>query len=680
MANLFVVFLTLLAIVDGTLLSYCFVPRSPAAPRFAMGAVAGLTLLAWLGFLTSLPFGLGAIAIGCTTGIFLLGLAALAKAVGFGGVRAELREIQFSASGALYYTGWAALLVWLFSRVAMFYPDGLHTAPANNFGDLPFHFGVITSFAYGENLPPQSPLYAGLKFTYPYLIDFLTAFYIRTGADWRVSFFIENIALAFSLVILLTTLTREIFQNRLAGVIAPVIFLFNGGLGFLNFFRDLSLRTVDLKEFLLHLPNAYTMNAELTFSSGPVPLRWGNVFTTLLLPQRSMLFGLPIVAMILIFWWRAVGERETERRRDGGTEAYVINGDQAGSSHTSSVSPSLHPSVPPSLRLSVPPSLHLSSTRCNLLAAGLLAGLLPMLHAHGFFSVMIASVAMALVFFSKDWLAFFIPAGLLSVPQALYLGSGQVKNELFKFHLWWEAGDANPLVFWLVNDGLFLVLLIAAMLIKQTTSRKQIRFYLPFALWFLVPNLVLLAPWAWDSIKMFVYWSLISAPFVAVVLAWLFSRSMISVRILAAAMLFALTLSGLLDVARALSPIENVTLYGKEELEVADLLRQRTPPRALILHAPIHNSVVTLSGRQPVMGYPGHLWTHGIPYQQREAEVKTIYEGGPEAANLLAQLGVDYVLIGPSEQADLKVDDAFFVNHYPIAIDHGGYRVFQIRP
>src|SRR5262249_15307646 len=142
--------------------------------------------------------------------------------------------------GILYYAAWAALLVWLFSRVVMFYPDGLHTAPANNFGDLPFHLGVITSFAYGENLPPQSPIFAGMKFTYPFLIDFLTAFFIRSGADWRAAFFVENIVLALALVCLIEMLTRRITKNRVAALVAPVVFLFNGGLGFLNFFQQLS--------------------------------------------------------------------------------------------------------------------------------------------------------------------------------------------------------------------------------------------------------------------------------------------------------------------------------------------------------------------------------------------------------------------------------------------------------
>src|SRR5262249_3896907 len=153
-------------------------------------------------------------------------------------------------------------------------------------------------------------------------------------------------------------------------------------------------------------------------------------------------------------------------------------------------------------------------------------------------------------------------------------------------------------------------------------------------------NLVLLAPWSWDNIKMLVYWSLVSAPFVAVVLSYLFAQRLILPRFLAFVLLAALTLAGAIDVWRALSPEENVGLFSKEEMEVAELLRAKIPPRAMILHAPVHNSLVALTGRQSVMGYPGHLWTHGINYGQRETDVKTIYSGGEPAIEPMSRLGV----------------------------------------
>lgn len=631
MGTLIITFISLLAIVNGTLLTLLVIEKTSLPSRLAMGSVFGLAALSWIGFLAALLAGLNAISISLTTIIFAIGLGLQLRFIPRDRILAGLREVAASKASVVYYAAWTALLVWLFARVVMFYPDGMRTAPANNFGDLPFHFSVITSFAYGENLPPQNPIFAGMNFTYPFLIDFQTAFFIRCGADWRAAFFVENIVLALALVGLIEFLTLKIFDNRIAARITPVIFLFNGGLGFINFFRQFSAQSDSLLDFLARLPNAYTMNADLALPFGNVPLRWGNVFTTLLIPQRSMLFGLPIVAMIIAFWWMSCEANDAKTRRR------------------------------------------------YLLAAGTLAGLLPMLHAHGFFSVMIASALMVLLFWSWDWIAFFAPAAVLATPQALWLGGTQVRSKLFTWHWWWEAGQSNPLVFWMANAGVFILPLLAALLVRKITTTRQRLFYLPFALWFIVPNAVTLAPWTWDNIKMLVYWSLASSPFVAVALTFLFTQRFVILRGLAAVLLLALTFSGALDVTRALSPVENVTLFSQEELEVAALLRERTPPRAVILHAPIHNSVVALSGRQSLMGYPGHLWTHGINYAQREPEVAAIYQGGAETLEALARLGVDYVVIGPVERAQMTVDEDHFAGRYPVVIDYAGYRVYRVK-
>ncbi|HKQ73332.1 MAG TPA: hypothetical protein VJ810_06365 [Blastocatellia bacterium] len=663
MGTLFIISISLLAVANGALLTLPVIEKTKAPVRIAIGSVIGIAALSWIAFLTALALGLNAVSTGLTVGILAIGLVIQIRIIGRDRIGAALRDFEISLAGAIYYAAWTALLAWLFARVVMFYPDGMHTAPANNYGDLPFHFSAITSFAYGENLPPQTPIFAGMKFTYPFLIDYLTAFFIRCGADWRSAFFVENIALALALVCLIESLTLKIFNNTAAARLAPVIFLFNGGLGFINFFREFGTQSNSLFNFLWSLPKTYTMSdAGLALASSAVPLRWGNVFTTLLIPQRSMLFGLPIVAMIIALWWMACGE--TERRSDGATER------QTGASS----SPIL--SVFPSLRLSI----SLSPRRRYLLAAGILAGSLPMLHAHGFFSVMIASAPMFLLFRSIDWIAFFAPAAALAAPQAWYLSGTQVRNELFKWlDKWWEAGDSNPLLFWAVNAGIFILLLIAALLVRKITTSRQALFYLPFALWFFIPNLVSLAPWTWDNIKVLVYWSLASTPFVAMALAYLFARRFILARGLAIVLLLGLTFSGALDVTRALSPAENVGLFGQAELEVAALIREKTPPRSLILHAPIHNSVLALTGRQSVMGYPGHLWTHGIDYSQRELDVKTIYQGGPLMVETLSRLGIDYVIVGNAERLQLQADDINFGNLFPVVIDHAGYRVYQVK-
>jgi uncharacterized membrane protein len=79
------------------------------------------------------------------------------------------------------------------------------------------------------------------------------------------------------------------------------------------------------------------------------------------------------------------------------------------------------------------------------------------------------------------------------------------------------------------------------------------------------------------------------------------------------------------------------------------------------------------------MGYPGHLWTHGLNYSQRELDVKTIYKGDSQMMEPLSRLGVDYVIVGPYERLELAPDETPFGKLYPVVIDHAGYRIYQVK-
>ena len=595
--------ITLLACTDGVLLTGFIFVRASLKTRLCFGAVIGLVGLSWIGFLCALLVGLNWLSIGVTTAIFGAGAFFLRRFA-----PSPIRPaLKFSL--LIYYGLWVIFFGWLFARVIVIEADGLHTAPANNYGDLPFHFSVVTSFADGDNFPPHSPIFHSLKFTYPFLIDFLTAFLHRAGADWAAAFFIPNIILILALVGLLELLTEQLTQSKVAARIAPILFFFSGGLGFVYCLRDFQNTNIGWWDFLLHLPQSYTKNDALN-------LEWGNMLTTLIVPQRSLLFGIPVFAMIVILWWEALRETALDK------------------------SPR-RPFAP-------------SPRRVFLFVAGILAGLMPLLHAHGFFSVMIVSAVMALVFFSWDWLAFFIPAGVLSLPQAWWLSGTGTRSSLFKFHFGWAAGDSSIFKFYVLNFGLVLFVLLLALIFA---ARRTRRFYWPFVLCFIIPNVVLLAPWPWDNIKVLVYWYLVSCALVAGFIAKFWTRRLFP---LSLALLLLPILSGSLDVLRGLSPTENLLLFGTTELKVAELIKQRIPPHALMLSAPIHNSVLALSGRQMLMGYPGHLWSHGVNFEERERDVKTIYSGGAEAENLLKKYAIDFVVVGPVEYSELNADEGFF--------------------
>ena len=79
------------------------------------------------------------------------------------------------------------------------------------------------------------------------------------------------------------------------------------------------------------------------------------------------------------------------------------------------------------------------------------------------------------------------------------------------------------------------------------------------------------------------------------------------------------------------------------------------------------------------MGYPGHIWTHGIDFGPREADIRKIYSGAPDATSLLSKYGVDYVVIDPQEHSVMPVNTAFF-SRYPEVVNIGEYHLYKIAP
>ena len=118
-------------------------------------------------------------------------------------------------------------------------------------------------------------------------------------------------------------------------------------------------------------------------------------------------------------------------------------------------------------------------------------------------------------------------------------------------------------------------------------------------------------------------------------------------------------------------------MFNQQGVEFAELIKQQTQPRSLVIHAPVHNTPVFLTGRRSLMGYPGHIWTHGLKFAERESEVKRIYAGAPDAEFLLNKYHVDYAVLGPQERAVMPVNEQFF-SRFPKVGEVDGYRLYKI--
>jgi hypothetical protein len=672
------ILLLVIAISGGTLLTFLFDYTTPRAARLCMGACIGSALMATLGFLLALVLGLGWLTLLLSAFLLILPCLLLLQA---GRRTLILNALRPSASpersvgGGLgyliFYLAIAVLLAMVFNRAVFERPDGIYTGVMNNLGDLPLHLQVINSFTQGHNLPPEDPTYAGVRFAYPFLVDFLTAMLVRAGAGVIFAMWLQNMVLALAFVGLLHYWTILLTRNRLAGVIAPLLVLFSGGLGWWLLFSEGSLG--DIFSSLGNLSHDYTI----------VPnsiLRWGNSLTTLFVPQRSILFGLPLAITIFCQWWLALSQQEDAPPSYEPTATSALEQRNAVSAKVSKPRSKRSRKKAAAHPQPEPPKFYLR----RMLAAGLCAGLLPLIHAHTFLVVMAVAACLSLIFRSvwRSWRAFFGVALLVSAPEILWLAhtGGVNTGSYLGWQPGWDRGTHNVVWFWFVNTGLFIPLLVIALAWRRGTFKlpnRVLRFYAPFLFCFIVPNLVKVAPWVWDNIKVLFLWYVASAPLVAWLLArWWQQRS--PFRWIAPLALATLLFAGCLDVLRVASEASEYQEFDSGGIAAASMLSRQAPTRAVVLHAPTFNSPVFLTGRRSLLGYPGWMWSRGLNYSLRNADIERIYLGGSGADALLSQYGVDYVLIGPGELASFKVNEQFW-SQYTRLFQAGGYRVYETR-
>lgn len=404
------------------------------------------------------------------------------------------------------------------------------------------------------------------------------------------------------------------------------MFFFNGGLGFLYLFRDWRNSGKGLVEFWSHL----SVNYAHMPSEGIV---WANVIADGLLPQRTLLFGMPIALMIftlLILFWRENGGRE--------------------------------------------PVSTWSGWRI-LLAAGLLTGLLPTFHPHSYGAIGMVSVIVFLLRPRRVWLAFWVPALLLALPHFMPLVSQFTGAGFARFQPGWRGHDERHwLLFWLRNVGLPTLLIIPAWFVAARPLRH---FYLAFVALLIFSLLVVVSPNDYDNLKLMYYWYAATCVLVAAWLVRLAATLAWTIAVLFLAL--ASIASGLLAVSSELQTSQLV--FNRDEIAAADFVRTSTAPRALFLTAPsLHQPILSLAGRAIVRGPTAWLWSHGYPFAEREADVRAIYAGRDDAFDLLRYYRVDYIYLGPRERDDLKANRDFFDRAFPSVYRGAEISIYDARP
>jgi len=635
----FVILFIIISIITGFLLTYFLSARYSIFERVAYGTVIGLGLHTWIVYVFSLLWGLSGKSV-YISAVLLVVVCSIILIIKWTSFKEKIiSEIQDTKNDFLlnkisYYVHIAVFsffttIFWrLFYRTIIWKKDGMYIGLPNNYGDLPLHLAYITSFVWGNNIPPQDPSFAGEKLVYPFLSDFLSAIFLKLGLDFRDILFIPGLLLTVAFYSIFYYFAYRLTKRRFTAVISTFIFFFTGGFGFYYFLQDLSHTSGNIWSFLVNLPRDYTKMPSLNY-------HWITPLTCLNVPQRPFLFGFPITMLIFTLLYTGIEHKKWR----------------------------------------------------EFLFAGVLAGILPFFHSHSFLAMLMVTIPLGIIFWDwRKWILFFMPAFILSLPQVLYLSGHVGGGTFFKPSFGWMAGKENFLWFWLKNTSLFWPVVIGgfAVIFVRANGRSLLRlgFYvLPFLILFLLPNLVLFAPWNWDNIKILIYWFLGTTPVAALALTYLYENG--HFKILSKAgffiIMFVLTVTGGIDVFRyAIAPISGWKEFSAEEVKLANRISIETPPDAIFLNAPIFNHPVFLSGRKSLMGYSAHIWSHGYnDAHRREQDIQTMLKGKSDSIALINTYKPSYVTIGPHEKR-IGVNKVFFDTNYPCIITTENYKIYDI--
>lgn len=494
---------------------------------------------------------------------------------------------------------------------------------AGVWGDWAAHSSYISHFLYVDKISLNHPLFIGEKFSYTFMIDFLSAMLRKIGASYISAMIIPGLVFSLAFIVLLYYFIFRITKKESVSALTIWLFLLGSGFGFFYFFQDINgLPIFDIANFLSSSTKEYT---NLAVNN----IHWTSFINALLLPQRSLTMGMPLGILILTCLLMAL-ENKTDNKL--------------------------------------------------FLLAGTIAAFLPTIHIHSLIAVSIVSFLL-IILLSKEnakiiikrLLYFFSPILILGFWQILILAPA-TSDKFLRFQFGWMAKRENWFRFWVKNLGFFFLFIPFIFL----TLKKRLKLiYLSFLVLFILGNIIIFQPHDYDNIKIMTYWAIMNAGVFAVFLVNLWEKKIFG-KILAFVIFPFLIFSSAIDLTHLyLHP--GYLLFSKNDIEVAQFVKTETPVNSIFLTSDQHNHPIpALSGRQILMGYRGWLWTYGINYKEREKDVLTMFGGGEKARTLLKKYNVDYVFIGPSERKNFLANESFFDQNYPLLFQQENAKIYTI--
>jgi len=537
----------------------------------------------------------------------------------------QLITSNFFSGALLVLSSWGLYFAYLWPQMLYFDENGIQAGWIGVWGDWAAHIIYAGVFAFRPIslwLDPH-PLHINSPFTYPFVADALSGILMRWGVDVISAFVYPSLFTSLFFLLVIYGFYYFFTKRGSTAFVALTLFLLNGGVGFWWWLKDLFVEPS--LEKIAYPPLEYTHLVGQ-------PIEWISIVTSEMIPQRSFLLGFPIVVLVVLrlySWFRQ------------------------GFSHVKWQHVAL---------------------------LGVLSGSLLFIHAHSFIVLFLLCGVLGLLSLKnwKQWLIYGVTTGVVALPIFFWLHAENA-GSFFSILLGWLANprekNVNLLYFWWLNYGIFL-----PMALYGTIRHRWYKNPLVMMGWglFILANIVKFQPWPWDNTKIFTWAHLfLVLPILSVLQAfWKKNRGL---KVVVVMLFLVLTLSSWLDVWRFTRVDKNsYQMWSYYDLEIADAFNQLSEPGDRVLTGQNHNSwVAAHTEGQVLFGFPGWLWTYGVTDPELSNDLYTMFAGGPEAETLLRQYDVRFVVIGGPERVDMKANEAYFSQRFPLVAKNNEYNVYQ---
>lgn len=501
-------------------------------------------------------------------------------------------------------------ILFAFSALIMFKtfkaPEGTLKIATKAWSDFAATIPLIRSFSLGNNFPPEYPIFPGPPIRYHFVFFFLVGLLERIGL--RIDLALNTLSTIgfFLLALSIYFLTKEVFKKRVAAL-AVILFVFNGSLSFLEFFKSHALGANTIREIV----------SNVKFSSfGPydghlVSAFWNlNIFTN----QRHLAISYAAFIFLILLVYK--------NAKDGFSKE-------------------------------------------GLLALGFFVGLFPFVHL-AVFGMMLTALGIFFVIYPKIRRQIFFVGVLsliLAVPQFIYMGASQTTTSLFSpGYLIQKLTFVNFVNYWIFNLGLLVVLTPLGFILANPRQRKIIY---PFLALFIIGNLFVFSPDRATNHKFFNLFLIGADMFAAFSLRTLWIRG-VAGKILTCWLFFFLTLSGIID----FFPIINdsyVVISDYQKNPASQFILKNTPANSTILNHSFLYDPASLAGRKIYLGWPYFSWSAGYDTDKRFRTVKEILSGKDKnlVCKKLADEKIDFIEIkNPTELEEVIVNYSFFERNF----------------